>query len=88
MKSRDHPRKIAVHAAPQYEGNSSVNRCCMRKESLWWHSMMWKLLLGCVSVYSSSETANCIVYMSGRNIQNLTVAPPFSMQSANLLGIL
>ena len=31
----------------------------MRKYSLWRHLKMWKSLLGCVSVYSSGETANC-----------------------------
>ena len=57
MQSRNGWCKIAAHAAPQFEGISCANRSCMQKDSLRWHVRMRKLLLGCVSVYSSSETA-------------------------------
>ena len=60
MQSRYLCSKIAAHAAPQFEGISCANRSCMQKDSVRWHFRMWKLLLGCVSVYSSSGTAICI----------------------------
>ena len=60
MQSRYFWCKIAAHAAPQFEGISCANRSCMQKDSVRWHFRMWKLLLGCVSVYSSSGTAICI----------------------------
>ena len=39
----------------------------------------------CIQVVGQPSVS---VYKSGTNAQNLTMAPPFSMQSANLLGML
>ena len=39
----------------------------------------------CIQVVGQPSVS---VYKWGTNVQNLTMAPPFSMQSANLLGML